>query len=83
MSFKLFRLSRTQDTLFLPLGINPPWTLGFPTTAQLATVMIVRGSNTGSGKIFYNRPELTWDPPNLLYNAYRVFPGGRAAGAYR
>jgi len=24
-----------------------------------------------------------WGPPNLLYNGYRVFPGGKAAGAWR
>ena len=24
-----------------------------------------------------------WGPPSLLYNGYRVFPGGKAAGAWR
>ena len=24
-----------------------------------------------------------WSPPSLLYNGYRVFPGGKAAGAWR
>ena len=24
-----------------------------------------------------------WDPPSLLYNGYRVLPGGKAAGAWR
>ena len=23
-----------------------------------------------------------WGPPSLLYNGYRVFPGGKAAGAW-
>jgi hypothetical protein len=27
-----------------------------------------------------NRP---WGPPSLLYNGYRVFTGGNAAGAWR
>jgi len=25
----------------------------------------------------------SWDPPSLLYNGYRVFPGGKTAGAWR
>ena len=39
------------------------------------------GSNPGGGEIFRTRPDLTWGPPSLLYNGYRVFPGGKAAGA--
>jgi hypothetical protein len=30
--------------------------------------------------IIIDRP---WGPPSLLYNGYRVFPGGKAAGAWR
>ena len=29
------------------------------------------------------RPDQVWDRPNLLHNAYRVFPEGKAAGAWR
>ena len=35
------------------------------------------------GEIFRTRPDRPWFPPNLLYNEYRVFPGGKAAGAWR
>jgi hypothetical protein len=28
------------------------------------------------GKIFRNRPDRPWGPPNLLYNGYRVIPKG-------
>jgi len=28
-------------------------------------------------------PERPWGPPSLLKNGYRVFPGGKAAGAWR
>jgi len=28
-------------------------------------------------EIFCNRPDLPRGPPNLLYNVYRVFPGGK------
>ena len=33
-------------------------------------------------EIFRTCPDRPWGPPSLLYNGYRVFPGGqRAAGA--
>jgi hypothetical protein len=43
----------------------------------------VRGSNPGVGVIFCTRSDRPWGPPSLLYNGYRVFPGGKAAGAWR
>jgi hypothetical protein len=48
----------------------------------LTTGWTVRGSNPGGGEIFRTRPDRPWGPPNLLYNGYRVFPGGKAAGAW-
>jgi len=42
-----------------------------------------RGSNPGGGEIFRPRPDRPWGPPSLLYNGYRVCPGGKAAGAWR
>ena len=35
------------------------------------------------GEIFHTRPDRPWVPPSLLYNGYRVFPGGKAAEAWR
>ena len=35
------------------------------------------------GEIFRTRPDRPWGPPSLLYNGYRVFPEGKAAGAWR
>ena len=35
------------------------------------------------GKIFRTRPDRPWGPPSLLYNGYRVFPEGKAVGAWR
>jgi hypothetical protein len=40
------------------------------------------GPNPGRGEIFRTRPDRPWDPPSLLYNGYRVFPEGKAAGAW-
>jgi hypothetical protein len=42
----------------------------------------VLGSNPGGGEIFRTRPDRPWGPPNILYNWYRVFSGGKAAGAW-
>jgi hypothetical protein len=44
---------------------------------RLATGWTVRGSNPGGGEIFRTCPDHPWGPPSLLYNGYRVFPGGR------
>jgi len=35
------------------------------------------------GEIFRTRPDRPWGPPSLLYNGYRVFPGGKVARAWR
>jgi hypothetical protein len=35
------------------------------------------------GEIFRTRPDRLWGPPSLLYNGYRIFPGSKAAGAWR
>ena len=35
------------------------------------------GSNPGVDEIFPACPDRPWGPPSLLYNGYRVFPGGR------
>jgi len=37
----------------------------------------------GAAEIFHTRPDRPRSPPSLLYNGYRVFHGGRAAGAWR
>jgi hypothetical protein len=50
---------------------------------RLATGWTVRASNPGGGEIYQTRPDRPWGPPSLLYNAYRVFPGGKTAGAWR
>jgi hypothetical protein len=35
------------------------------------------------GEIFNTCPDWAWGPPTFLYNGYRVFPGGKAARAWR
>ena len=41
------------------------------------------GSNACGGEIFCTGPDRPCGLPSLLYNGYRVFPGGKAAGAWR
>ena len=48
---------------------------------RLATGWTVRGSYPGGEEIFRTCPDWPWGPPSLLYNGYRVSPGGKAAGA--
>ena len=43
---------------------------------RLDTGWTVRGSNPGWGEIFHTCPDRPWGPPSLLYNGYRLFPGG-------
>jgi len=43
----------------------------------IGTGWMVRGSNPGGGEIFRTCPDQPWGPTNLLYNGYRVFPGGK------
>jgi hypothetical protein len=40
------------------------------------------GSNPGGGEIFRTHPDRQWGLPSLLYNGYRVFLGGKAAGVW-
>ena len=49
---------------------------------RLAAGWTVRGSNPGGGRDFPHPSRPTLGPPSLLYNGYRVFPGGKAAGAW-
>ena len=44
---------------------------------RLATGWTVGGSDPGGGEIFRTCPDRPWGPPSLLYNGYRVFPGGK------
>ena len=35
------------------------------------------------GEIFHTCPDRPWGPTSLLYNGCQIFPGGKAAGAWR
>jgi len=91
-----WRLSTFRGNLWVPSSrVNQSkkkyfrwqWNLRWAGTAQSvqrpATGLAVRGSNPDGGEIFRTRPDRPWGPPSLLYNGYRVFPGGKAAGPWR
>jgi len=44
---------------------------------RLATGWTVRGSNPGGDEVFRTCPDQPGGLPSLLYNKYRVFPGGK------
>jgi hypothetical protein len=41
------------------------------------------GDRIPVGETFCSHPDRVCDPPRILYNGYRVFPGDKAAGAWR
>ena len=62
---------------------NASWAGIAQSVKRLATGWTVRGLNSGGGEIFRARPDRPWGPPSLLYNEYRLSPGGKAAGVWR
>ena len=49
----------------------------------MATGWTVRGSNPGWGEVSHTCPDRPSDPPSLLYNRYRVFPGVKSGRSVR
>jgi hypothetical protein len=47
---------------------------------RLAKGWTAWGSIPGGGEVFSARTDRPWDPHSLLYNGYRVFPGGEGEG---
>ena len=58
-----------------------PWARIAQSLQRLATGWTVRESNPGGGEVFRTHPDRSWVPPILLYNGYRVIPGGKPTGA--
>jgi len=53
------------------------WNMGFSMTTRMLTDWTVWGSNAGGVEIFRICPDQPWGPLSLLYDEYRVFPGGK------
>ena len=54
-------------------------TVGRGSSVGIATGYGLDGPGIESrwGEIFRTCPDRPWGPPSLLYNGYRVFPGGK------
>ena len=71
---KVVRLSALRTDRLIPdthFCCDPGSSVGIATTGWT-----VCGSNPGGAR-FSARPDRPWGPPSLLYNGYRVFPGGK------
>ena len=54
--------------------------VGRDSSVGIATDYVLDGPGIESrwgGEIFRTCPDRPWGPPSLLYNGYRVFPGGK------
>jgi len=53
--------------------------MGRDSSVGIATAYGLDGPGIESrwGEIFRTCPDRPWGPPSLLYNVYRVFPGGK------
>jgi hypothetical protein len=56
--------------------------MGFDISVCTANDYGLDGPNAGGDEIFLTRLHRPWGPPSLLYKRYRVFPEGKAAGAW-
>jgi hypothetical protein len=70
--------------VFVGLFFFPSFIYGPGSSVGIATGYggTVRGSNPGGGERFRIRLDRPWSPLSLLCNWYRVFSGGKAAGAW-
>jgi hypothetical protein len=87
--FKL--MSRRHSDYFISSEslciINPStrWRVGRDSSVGIATRYGLDGPGIESrwDEIFRTHPDWPWGPPSLLYNGYRVIPGGKVVGAWR
>jgi len=71
-----------KSEIKLSLYASLRWAAIAQSVQQLATGWTVRGSNPDKGDVFCTRPDGPWGPLSLLYNWYRVFSLGKAAGLW-
>jgi len=71
-SFKHLMLGGKLLNTFIPV-CGPGSVVGIATAYGLDGP----GIESRWGEIFRTSPDQPWGPPSLLYNRYRVFPGGK------
>ena len=69
----------------VPLSINRNFSLY--TQQWYMSYRFTDSLRAGSGRNWFGPADAAthwpWGPPGLLHSGYRVFPGGKAAGAWR
>ena len=70
---------------FRKINVPPGMKVGRDSSVGIATAYGLDdpGLNPGGGEDFRTHLDRPWGPPSLLYNGYRVFLGGKAAGMWR
>jgi len=74
------KVKQSEKNVILSHALNAGWdsVVGIGTRYGLDGP----GIDPGGGEISRIRPDRSWGPPSLQLNGYRVFPGGKAAGAW-
>ena len=73
-------LKRDSSTIYTVQNLCLIYVLGGPgSVVGIATAygLDAPGIESRWGEIFRTSPDRPWGPPSLLYNGYRVFPGGK------
>jgi len=86
MLVEFFRGSSSLSYIVIEIIFYLIFPFSFVAQVGIATGYGLDGSGIEvpvGGEIFRTRPDRPWDPSSFLYNGYRVFPGGKAAGAWR
>jgi hypothetical protein len=69
------------------LGVGHIWFCVCPHMFNLIIIIIIiiiiicQSNVPVWSETFRTRPDRPWGPANFLYDGYRIFPGGKAAGA--
>jgi hypothetical protein len=75
-------LGSRANAVRIELGTAWRWTGIAWEVSRLSTGWTVRGLNPSVDEIFLIRPVQHLCQPSILYSGYRVFPGGKAGGAW-
>ena len=65
--------------------VNNMYPCGAGSSVGIVTAYGLDGPRIESrwGEIFRTSPDRAWGPPSLLYNGYRVFPGGKVLPGHK
>jgi hypothetical protein len=82
-SYRRYTARTISQFIYKKKDVECEWAEIAQSVYGLPTGWTVRGSNPAFGEIFRTHQDRSWGSFSLLYNGYRVFPGGKAFGAWR